>query len=236
MPVLKIHLGCCKEGWVVICVGSRFCTPAKAQYHPIEGELLGVAWAFQKMSYYTLGCQDLFVLFDHKPLIGLLENHELGNISNPRLEGLTRETMRWKFVICHIARVTNFGPDALFRYPGRGRTLGAMWWSWGCCDCECQSPGCWLVSWDHVRAAGISDPEYAALLHQMCVGSKVWPEILGHYFQFWNANSEESHRLASRTPGALDIEGRLIESELYTSGLVVMKQTNKLWTTVQTTN
>ena len=108
----KVHPGCCKDGWVVICVGSRFCTPAESKYHPIEGELLGVVWALDKTSYYTLGCQDLLILVDHKPLIGLLENRELGDISNPRLEGLTEKTMRWKFVIKHIAGATNFGPDA----------------------------------------------------------------------------------------------------------------------------
>ena len=79
---------------MVICVGSRFCTPAEAKYHPIEGELLGVTWALEKTGYYTLGCEKLLVMVDHKPLLGLLGNRELGEISNPRLEGLTERTMR----------------------------------------------------------------------------------------------------------------------------------------------
>ena len=44
---------------------SRFCTAAEAKYHPIEGELLGVTWALEKTSYYTLGCDQLLVLVDH---------------------------------------------------------------------------------------------------------------------------------------------------------------------------
>ena len=90
----SIHPACCQGGWVVIMVGSRFCTPAEARYHPIEGELLGVTWALEKTSYYTLGCDQLLVLVDHKPLLGLLTNSELGDISNPRLEALIERTMR----------------------------------------------------------------------------------------------------------------------------------------------
>ena len=136
---------------MVICVGSRFCTPAEAKYHPIEGELLGVAWALDKISYYTLGCQDLLVLVDHKPLIGLLENRELGDISNPRLEGLTEKTMRWKFVIRHIEGATNFGPDALSRYPGRGETKeGALCGLEEAVIANASLRGVRLVSWDVV--------------------------------------------------------------------------------------
>ena len=38
----EIKPGCCKEGWVTVAVGSRFCTPAESRYAPIEGELLGM--------------------------------------------------------------------------------------------------------------------------------------------------------------------------------------------------
>ena len=37
----SIHPACCQGGWVVIMVGSRFCTPAEARYHPIEGSFSG---------------------------------------------------------------------------------------------------------------------------------------------------------------------------------------------------
>ena len=100
-------------------VGSRFCTPAKSRYAPIEGELWGVTWALAKTSHYTLGCPRLLVLVDHKPLLGLLSRRELGEIANPRLETLTEKTMRWSFKIEHVAGARNFGPDALSRYPTR---------------------------------------------------------------------------------------------------------------------
>lgn len=81
----KIHPSCFKNGWQIITCGSRFFTAAEERYHPIEGELLTVAWALQKTSYFILGCQKLLILVDHKPLIGLLTTRELGSIENPRL-------------------------------------------------------------------------------------------------------------------------------------------------------
>ena len=83
---------------MILC-GSRFCTPAESRYHPIEGELLGVTWALEKTGYYTLGCQKLLVLVDHKPLIGLLTKRELGVIENPRLKHLVEHLLRWTLSI-----------------------------------------------------------------------------------------------------------------------------------------
>ena len=44
----KIHPSCCQGGWHLITCGSRFCTAAESRYHPIEGELLALAWSLQK--------------------------------------------------------------------------------------------------------------------------------------------------------------------------------------------
>ena len=108
--VPKVQPTCCVGWWVIICIGSRFCTAAEAKYHPIKGELLGVTWALEKTGYYTLGSEKLLILVDHKPLLGLLGNRELGEISNPRLKALTERTMRWSFEIQHIAVAKNFDP------------------------------------------------------------------------------------------------------------------------------
>ena len=89
----------------MVAVGSRFCTPAESRYAPIEGELLGLVWALQKKSHYTLGCPRLLVLVDHKPLIGLLSKGKVGAIDNPRLESLAEKTLRWSFEIRHVAGV-----------------------------------------------------------------------------------------------------------------------------------
>ena len=53
---------CCKEGWQVVLVGSRFTHPAESRYAPIEGEALAVADALDKSRHFVLGCEKLTVL------------------------------------------------------------------------------------------------------------------------------------------------------------------------------
>ena len=62
----------------MVTCGARFCTPVESRYHPIKGELLGVAWALEKTGYYTLGCQKLLLLVHHKPLISYQSPYQAG--------------------------------------------------------------------------------------------------------------------------------------------------------------
>lgn len=48
----------------------------------MEGELLGVAWSLLKTAYYTVGCEKLLLLVDHKPLIGVLTKKVLEDVDN----------------------------------------------------------------------------------------------------------------------------------------------------------
>ena len=86
----------------MIMCGSRFCTGAKSRYHPIEGELLAVAWALQKTAYFTLGSEKLLLLVDHKPLIGLLNTRELGDV-DPMWPRCTPSLKATKMDIFHPA-------------------------------------------------------------------------------------------------------------------------------------
>merc|ERR1712082_346845 len=174
-----IHPTCCKTGWAMIICCSRYCTPAETRYHPIEGELLAVVWALEKTKQYTLGCERLLVLVDHKPLLGLLTRRELGDIDNPRLEHLAERLQRSNFDIQHIAGAKNFAPDTFSRAPGphpEVAVVGAL----GALDDEVEQWSASLeaqvlattvtrtnlvVSWDLVRNAGIVDSSYASLLH-----------------------------------------------------------------------
>ena len=192
----KVHPTCCPTGWVLILCGSRYCTPAESRYHPIEGELLAVAWALEKSKQYTLGCEDLLILVDHKPLLGLLTKRELGDIDNPRLEHLAERLLRWTFTIQHIAGAKNYAPDALSRCPGphTGAMVGAL----GVVNesIEGQSRDLegqvlattaartnLVISWEVVRAAGVVDREYAALLHAVTrgPGEVSWTGELAQY-------------------------------------------------------
>ena len=79
-------------------MGSRFCSEAKSQYSAIEGEALGVAWALDKARHYVMGCPELCVDVDHKPLLGIYSTKNgLADIDNPRLRNLAEKVTRYRF-------------------------------------------------------------------------------------------------------------------------------------------
>ena len=79
---------CCPTGWKVTLVGSRFTHPAESRYAPIEGESLAVADSLDKARFFVLGCSDLTIAVDHKPLLKILGNRLLEDIPNGRLRNL----------------------------------------------------------------------------------------------------------------------------------------------------
>ena len=79
---------CCKSGWKVVLMGSRFTHGAESRYAPIEDEALAVVDALDKARHFTLGCSDLMVAVDHKPLIKVLGDRALDDIPNPRLRNI----------------------------------------------------------------------------------------------------------------------------------------------------
>ena len=60
---------CCNDGWVVTFCGSRFTTGPETRYSSVEGETLAVCWALEKCRYFIMGCPDLVIATDHKPLL-----------------------------------------------------------------------------------------------------------------------------------------------------------------------
>ena len=63
---------CCPSGWKITLVGSRFTSGAESRYAPIEGEALAVADALDKARFFVLGCDNLILAVDHKPLLKVL--------------------------------------------------------------------------------------------------------------------------------------------------------------------
>ena len=63
-------------------VGSRFTQSADSRYAPLEGGALSVADALDKARYFVLGCNDLIIAVDHKPLLKIFGDRSLENISN----------------------------------------------------------------------------------------------------------------------------------------------------------
>lgn len=113
----KTSPSCCSTGWHLCLVGSRFTTETESRYAPIEGEALAVAYALHQTRYYILGCPELLVATDHKPLLQILNDRSLNDITNRRLLNLKEKTLPYSFTIQHVTGAKNKGPDALSRYP-----------------------------------------------------------------------------------------------------------------------
>ena len=109
--------GCCPDGWRVTLAGSRFLRDAERRYAPVEGEALAVAWALEDSRFFTMGCRDLVIATDHKPLTKILGDRDLGDIHNPRLFRLKQRTLMWRYRIVHIPGKENHAADATSRYP-----------------------------------------------------------------------------------------------------------------------
>ena len=126
---------CCKDGWQITYAGSRFTTSAESRYHPVEGEALSAAWALHKTRHFTLGCQKLILAVDHKPLLKILGDRELGEIENPRILNFKEKTLRWRFKVVHIPGVLHKIADATSRSPVK-QDIGVQ-----ACDTLCINTG-----------------------------------------------------------------------------------------------
>ena len=108
---------CCRTGWKTTLIGSRFTHPAESRYAPIEGEALAVADALNKARYFVLGCPDLIIAVDHKPLLKIFGNRNLEDIPNARIRNLKEKTLRYRFRMEHIPGVKHKAADATSRQP-----------------------------------------------------------------------------------------------------------------------
>jgi hypothetical protein len=88
---------CCPSGWKITLVDSRFTHTAEFRYAPIEGEGLAVADFLDKARYFVLGCKDLTIAVDHKPLLKIFNDQSLKDISNNRLRNLKEKILRYRF-------------------------------------------------------------------------------------------------------------------------------------------
>ena len=67
--------------------------------------------------YFTMGCKDLIVVTDHKPLIGLFNDRTLDEVSNTRLFRIKQRTLPWNFTMKYLPGRTNSAADAASRHP-----------------------------------------------------------------------------------------------------------------------
>ena len=113
---------CCPGGWRITLAGSRFLNSAEQRYAAIEGEALAVAWGLEQTRYFTQGCDNLMIVTDHKPLIKILGDRTLDEITNSRLFRLKQRTLPWRFEIRHLPGTSNHAADATSRHPSQSST------------------------------------------------------------------------------------------------------------------
>ena len=106
---------CCDSGWRLVLAGGRFTIPAEVNYSPTEGEALAVAVGLENSRYYTLGCRQLYVATDHKPLLSILNDRALDTIVNPRLVRIKERTLPWVYDMVYVPGWRQAAADTLSR-------------------------------------------------------------------------------------------------------------------------
>ena len=67
---------CCPDGWRLVFAGSRFTQNGEPDFAPTEGEALSLSWSLNHAKNFVLGCRDLIVVTDHKPLLGIFNDRD----------------------------------------------------------------------------------------------------------------------------------------------------------------
>jgi len=66
---------------------------------------------------FVLGCNNLIVVTDHQPLLGVFCNCDLGTISNPQLQKPKSQTLSYYFTTQYCLGKRLSGPDAMSQNP-----------------------------------------------------------------------------------------------------------------------
>lgn len=104
------------EKWVPISCASRFLSVHEKNYHPIEIEMLAVSWGCKKMHMYLHGLPKFIIQTDHKPLIPILNNKMLLDLS-PRIQRMKMTLLPYSFTAEHVKSTDLVDADALSRAP-----------------------------------------------------------------------------------------------------------------------
>ena len=173
---------CCKGGWRLALCGSRHLTPAEEGYAPIEGEALAVTWCLRKARLFLLGCPNLTIVTDHRPLVKLLGDRALQDVINPRLFNLKEKTLQFKFVIKYLPGKRNSAADFLSRYPAMRLPRDTsdedleddLEVAVACATVAALGEEVLVLDEECVKSAASSDPVYQLLRARVSAGD--WPK------------------------------------------------------------
>ena len=66
---------------------------------------------------FALGCTELVISIDHKPLLGILNNCDINTFVNPHISNLKQKTLRYHFTTQYNPGKWYRGADACSRNP-----------------------------------------------------------------------------------------------------------------------
>ena len=76
-----------------------------------------MVYALNKTQHFVLGCKQLYMATDHKPLLNTFGDRNLEQVENPRLRRLKEKTKMFDIKMIHLPATKHAGPDALSRNP-----------------------------------------------------------------------------------------------------------------------
>ena len=138
---------------MVCSVGSRFCNKAESNYSPTDGEFTALVDGLEKTAYFTLGCPQLTVGTDHKPLIPIVNGSDLSSVKTPRQFRLREKLLRWNLTAQYIPGKLLGGTDALSRYGIRESNDETVNWLSGLLGC---SDGLETNTWPEETLSGLA--------------------------------------------------------------------------------
>ena len=199
---------CGNAHWKTVFAGSRFTTPAESHYVPIEGEALALLYAFDSCKMFIMGCPNLLVAVDHKPLIRLFNNRDLNEITNPRLLKIREKTLMYSFRVVSIPGIRDGGADTMSRLPFitsdnpvdkyqniEPTITGSINLQMG-----------QAISTGSIVAESSTDPVYQELFHMIETGFPNHKDQLpGYLREYWNFHNE-----LYSCQGLVYLEGRML--------------------------
>ena len=76
-----------------------------------------MVYGLNSAHFFVLGCENLTVTVDHKPLLKVFQDRALEDISNSHLCNLKEKAPRYRFHILHVPRVKQKAADSTSRHP-----------------------------------------------------------------------------------------------------------------------
>ena len=206
---------CCKNGWHLVFAGSRFTRDAETKYSPTEGEALAVAWSLEHAKMFVLGCKNLIISTDHKPLEGILRDRHLSTIANPRILNMKQRTLQFHFKVKYNPGKWHRGPDALSRNPAPTGTKSLVFGLFSVDESKVdemhteiiqEKIASILTTSSELDQAALSDKDYNLLFTTVKDGFPTTKDELEPSLKsFWNVR----HRLSIESPLVM-LEERIV--------------------------